>query len=547
MHLYRYTQPAHQRYIIRILFMVPIYAICSWISLVDRYFSLYLETFRDCYESWVVYNFLSLCLAYVGGPGNVINRMAGKEVAPSWLAMTCCLPSLPVDGAYIRMCKQGALQFVFLKPILASLTLLLTWAGVYGDQEIKANKAYPYIAFVYNLSYSMALYSLLLFYLGAHDLLKPYKPLLKFVLVKSVIFLTFWQSILCATLVSNGTLEDGEDGRALQNVLICVEMIIAAAMMQFAFPHADYDDSGDAGKRGFMTNVSHAISLNDVVSDTVHQFAPTYQEYVLHGTEGGAPRKIRMKTHVMMGAEMIAARSPVGAPAERSRASPRNRAESSRFGSARRSRGDERDGAGMLANAGFENSYGTRDVEDDLEDDFGGEWSGSDDDERRAPRTSRGAANSANFTGTLDGGGDGDGSGTSAAWALGDAMAPLHAEGRAGAGTVYDAVVELAAPPEGSPSKPAARTQTQPPTRVHPRAMPAAMDPSRRYAPTSIAPLAPPPAFHPTPRVSPPPGGGPRLGSGVGVESPEFASFVAAPRADPKDGNGNQSAGGAFR
>ena len=125
-------------------------------------------------------------------------------------------------------------------------------------------------------------------------------------------------------------------------------------------------------------------------------------------------------------------------------------------------------------------------------------------------------------------------------------MAPLHAEGRAGAGTVYDAVVALAAPPEGSPSKPAARTQTQPPTRVHPRAMPAAMDPSRRYAPTSIAPLAPPPAFHPTPRVSPPPGGGPRLGSGVGVESPEFAGFVAAPRADPKDGNGNQSAGGRF-
>ena len=29
-------------------------------------------------------------------------------------------------------------------------------------------------------------------------------------------------------LVSNGTLEDGEDGRALQNVLICVEMIVAA-------------------------------------------------------------------------------------------------------------------------------------------------------------------------------------------------------------------------------------------------------------------------------------------------------------------------------
>ena len=64
MHLSRYTQPAHQRYIIRILFMVPVYAVCSWISLLDRSAGIYLDTIRDCYESWVIYNFLALCLAY---------------------------------------------------------------------------------------------------------------------------------------------------------------------------------------------------------------------------------------------------------------------------------------------------------------------------------------------------------------------------------------------------------------------------------------------------------------------------------------------------
>ena len=46
---------------------------------------------------------------------------------------------------------------------------------------------------MYNITYTVALYALLLFYLGAHDLLAPYNPLLKFVLVKSVIFMTFWQ------------------------------------------------------------------------------------------------------------------------------------------------------------------------------------------------------------------------------------------------------------------------------------------------------------------------------------------------------------------
>ena len=112
MHLSRYTQPAHQRYIIRILFMVPVYAVCSWISLLDRSAGIYLDTLRDCYESWVIYNFLALCLAYVGGAGNVANRADGREVLPSWLTGTCCLPPTPVDGAYVRACKRGALQFV---------------------------------------------------------------------------------------------------------------------------------------------------------------------------------------------------------------------------------------------------------------------------------------------------------------------------------------------------------------------------------------------------------------------------------------------------
>ena len=394
MHLKNYTQPAHQRFIIRICFMVPIYAICSWFSLLHRPASLYLDTFRDCYESWVVYNFLNLCLAYVGGPGNVVNRMAGKEVEPSCWAMTCCLPPLPIDGVYIRRCRQGAIQFVLLKPILAGLTMLLTWGGVYGDNEIEADKAYPYITFVYNMSYTLALYALLLFYLGAHDLLKPYKPVMKFVLVKSVIFLTFWQSIVCAILVSDGVLETGADGRALQNVLICVEMIIAAPFMLLAFPWSPYTGMGT---KGMFNNISHAISIDDVVSDTVHQFAPTYQEYVLHGTEGGPTRKIRLKTHVMMGQEMMNARNGgAGAARGGGSGSSQGRRPASTTGR------DERPGAGMLANAGFENSYGMRDVQDDYQDDDDDGWDGGGDGidgRRRKRKRARGDSRAARIHG----------------------------------------------------------------------------------------------------------------------------------------------------
>jgi hypothetical protein len=46
---------------------------------------------------------------------------------------------------------------------------------------------------VYNVTYTVALYALLLFYMGTHELLRPFRPLLKFVLVKSVVFMTYWQ------------------------------------------------------------------------------------------------------------------------------------------------------------------------------------------------------------------------------------------------------------------------------------------------------------------------------------------------------------------
>lgn len=53
---------------------------------------------------------------------------------------------------------------------------------------------YLWITVFYNITYSMALYALLLFYLGTHELLAPFNPLIKFILVKSIIFLTFWQA-----------------------------------------------------------------------------------------------------------------------------------------------------------------------------------------------------------------------------------------------------------------------------------------------------------------------------------------------------------------
>jgi hypothetical protein len=85
------------------------------------------------YEAFVVYTFLALCLAYVGGPGSVEVKMNGYQLYPSVLYCTCCLPALPVNGAFVRTCKRGALQFVWLKPVLAGLTVVLYTQRMYTE------------------------------------------------------------------------------------------------------------------------------------------------------------------------------------------------------------------------------------------------------------------------------------------------------------------------------------------------------------------------------------------------------------------------------
>jgi len=54
-------------------------------------------------------------------------------------------------------------------------------------------QGYIYITCVYNISVSLALYALFLFYQATKELLRPFDPVLKFFTVKSVIFLSFWQ------------------------------------------------------------------------------------------------------------------------------------------------------------------------------------------------------------------------------------------------------------------------------------------------------------------------------------------------------------------
>lgn len=118
-----------------------------------------------------------------------------------WWNYTCnIVDELILDRRFIRRCKQGGLQFVILKPILVAVTFILYAKGKYADGDFSANQSYLYLTIIYTISYSVALYALALFYLACRDLLQPFNPVPKFVLIKSVVFLTYWQVIFLITV-----------------------------------------------------------------------------------------------------------------------------------------------------------------------------------------------------------------------------------------------------------------------------------------------------------------------------------------------------------
>jgi len=79
MHLANYNQPETQNYIVRILWMVPIFSVQSWLGLRFKDYSIYFETIRDWYEAFVLYSFLQYLIQVLGGEEALILMLKDKS------------------------------------------------------------------------------------------------------------------------------------------------------------------------------------------------------------------------------------------------------------------------------------------------------------------------------------------------------------------------------------------------------------------------------------------------------------------------------------
>ena len=224
-HITYYTLPEQQLYIIRIIFIVPLYCVVSWLSMGFTKYALYFETIRDIYEAFVIYYFLTLILGYVGGEGNCINLLSTKpSLKQPW--PLCFCPSIDLNVKFLRFCKQSCIQFIIIKPVMAILNIIMLATNNYESTGYQI-----FNIIVYNIAYTLALYGLLLFYLATKDDIRAYSPVRKFFAVKIVIFATYWQGLV----VSFAPI-DAELAELWNDFILCCEMTVFAMVHLYSFP-----------------------------------------------------------------------------------------------------------------------------------------------------------------------------------------------------------------------------------------------------------------------------------------------------------------------
>ncbi|UZJ54054.1 hypothetical protein CBS101457_003374 [Exobasidium rhododendri] len=236
-HLTYYTCPQQQRHIVRLLFMVPIYAIVSTLSYVFYRNGIYYQTIRDCYEAVVITSFFNLLLQYIGDTPAEQQEVFREVKLQKWFFPMNYWKYRPDGLHFLWLMKIFILQYAIVRPVCTLTAVGLQYYGIYCLESWEPYFGHIWIALAISVSVALAMYCIVQFYLPIQEQLKPYSPILKFFAVKSVVFLTFWQDSFLSILVYFGAIKQSEYMTAADIQVGINALLETFEMVIFGFIH----------------------------------------------------------------------------------------------------------------------------------------------------------------------------------------------------------------------------------------------------------------------------------------------------------------------
>ncbi|XP_039140023.1 transmembrane protein 184 homolog DDB_G0279555-like [Dioscorea cayenensis subsp. rotundata] len=247
-HLFHWKNPKEQKAILVIILMAPLYAIVSFVGLLDiqgsEAFFTFLESVKECYEALVIAKFLALMYSYLNisiSKNIVPDEIKGREIHHSF-PMTLFQPhSVRLNHHTLKLLKYWTWQFVIIRPVCSVLMIVLELLGWYTSWISWT------FTIILNISVSLALYALVIFYHVFAKELEPHKPLAKFLCIKGIVFFCFWQGLALEGLTAAGVIRshhfwlDVEHiQEALQNVMVILEMVVFSIVQRYAYSAIPY-------------------------------------------------------------------------------------------------------------------------------------------------------------------------------------------------------------------------------------------------------------------------------------------------------------------
>ncbi|KAL1603162.1 hypothetical protein SLS59_004256 [Nothophoma quercina] len=251
---------ANSSSIIRILVMIPIYAVVSFLSYLYYKKAIYFEVLRDCYEAFAIASFFTLMCHYIA-PNLHDQKEYFRNVQPKnwvWPITWMQKCSGGEDKGWLRRPRSGLtwfnvvwisiFQYCFIRPFFTVVAVVAQTQGRYCSSSKDPRYAYIWVAGFEAISVSIAMYCVVQFYVQLKEDLAQHRPFLKVLCIKLVIFFCFWQSWIISLLTADGGPLKSSDQIAgpdlrigIPSALTCVEMAMFAVLHLFAFPWKPYD------------------------------------------------------------------------------------------------------------------------------------------------------------------------------------------------------------------------------------------------------------------------------------------------------------------
>ncbi len=204
-----------------------------------------------------------------------------------------CLAKVDISDPHTFLAiKRGILQYAWLKPVLGVATIIMKATGTYQEGYIGLTSGYLWSGIFYNVSVTLSLYSLAMFWVCMSQDLQPFRPVPKFLCIKLIIFASYWQGFFLSILQFAGAIPNNVPGytpdnlaAAIQDALICCEMPIFAVAHWYAFSWQDYADvTISAARMPVKYALRDAFGPRDLIEDTKETFGGRHYEYRVFDT-----------------------------------------------------------------------------------------------------------------------------------------------------------------------------------------------------------------------------------------------------------------------